>query len=341
MRHTPQSSLVAASHLHRFDRPAGFGRMKIVPLGAESLGVRSMATYVEVAGRGILIDPGATLAPSRFGLPPAEEEWEALRRTNDRISAYAARAELIFVSHYHEDHFRSDPASYAGRRVLVKDPRRMIQGLQARRATELWKTLQGAARVAVADGFRERTMDVTLEVSPPLPHGLEATALGYVLALTVSDVAERERFVFASDVQGPLSPVAAAYLERQRPTLLYLSGPPSYLEHAVGAAVIDRAVDHLLRIIAATRCRVILDHHALREVRWRERLGRLLETGRVTTAAGHIGVAETPLEAVRSQRWALLRKPATRAPAAEAPSQRAIMTRRGVTGHVAKGGRRE
>src|SRR5438552_3719273 len=127
--------------------------MKIIPLGAESLGVRSMATYVEVAGRGILIDPGATLAPSRFGLPPADEEWEALRRANDRISAYALRAELIFVSHYHEDHFRSDPVSYAGRRVLVKDPRRMVQGLQARRDVR-WRgrvgRLWGSGRVVTA-----------------------------------------------------------------------------------------------------------------------------------------------------------------------------------------------
>src|SRR5438093_570466 len=106
--------------------------MKVLPLAAESLGVRSMATYVEVADLGILIDPGATLAPTRWGLPPAEPEWEALRRANDRISAYAARAALIFVSHYHDDHFRSDPVSYAGRTVLAKDPRRMIAGAQAR-----------------------------------------------------------------------------------------------------------------------------------------------------------------------------------------------------------------
>ena len=238
--------------------------MKVVPLGAESLGVRSMATYVEVAGRGMLIDPGATLAASRFGLPPAAEEWEALRRVNDRISAYAARAEVVLVSHYHEDHFRSDPASYAGRRVLLKDPRRMIQGQQARRAAELWKTLQGVARVAVADDVSERTMDVTLEVSPPLPHGLEGTTLGYVLAITIGDPAERERFVFASDVQGPLSPVAAAYLIRQRPTLLYLAGPPSYVEREVGTAVIERGIDHLVRIVHTTGCRVIMDHHALR-----------------------------------------------------------------------------
>src|SRR5262249_3145217 len=105
--------------------------LKVVPLAAESLGVRSMPTYVEAGDLGILIDPGATLAPARWGLPPAEAEWEALRRANDRISAYAARARLVFVSHYHDDHFRSDPVTYVGRTVLAKDPRRMVAGTQA------------------------------------------------------------------------------------------------------------------------------------------------------------------------------------------------------------------
>jgi predicted metallo-beta-lactamase superfamily hydrolase len=158
--------------------------VKVIPLAAESLGVRSMATYVEVGRTGILIDPGATLAPSRFGLPPAEEEWEALRRANDRISAYALRSSFVFVSHYHEDHFRSDPASYAGRRVLLKDPRRMIGGRQARRAEELWKALEGQARVESADGLQRREADLELSVSPPLPHGLDGTPFGSVVVLS-------------------------------------------------------------------------------------------------------------------------------------------------------------
>jgi predicted metallo-beta-lactamase superfamily hydrolase len=291
---------------------------------------------VEVGRTGILLDPGATLAPARFGLPPTQEEWDALRRVNDRISAYATRAQFVFVSHYHEDHFRSDPASYRGRVVLAKDPRRLMQGQQARRGSELWRALDGQARVEAADVAVRREAELTLEASPPLAHGTEGTALGYVVALTVIDHAERERFVFASDVQGPLSSVAAAYLARQRPTLLYLSGPPAYLEHAIGGAVIDRAVEHLLRIIEATGCRVILDHHAVRDLRWRERLGRLLETGKVTTAAGHVGVAETLLEAGRRERWSLLRRPGSRV-----GSERAIMTRRGVNRRPAKGGRPE
>jgi predicted metallo-beta-lactamase superfamily hydrolase len=283
--------------------------VKVVPLAAESLGVRSMATYVECRDTAFLIDPGASLAPSRYDLPPAQEEWEALRRANDRISAYASRAQIVFVSHYHEDHFRSDPASYAGRLVLAKDAKRMVAGAQARRAGALWAALAPAARVQAADGYALREPGLEVRVSPPLPHGVEGTALGYVVTLTVADPAERERFVFASDVQGPLSPVATAYLVRERPTLLYLSGPPSYIEGTVGRALIDHGIDNLLRILDATGCRVIMDHHALRDARAASRFSRLWDTGRVLTAAAYLGVADAPLEARRAQLWTALRKP--------------------------------
>jgi hypothetical protein len=153
--------------------------VKVLPLAADSLGVRSMATYVEVGDTGILIDPGATLAASRFNLPPAEEEWEALRRANDRISTYAGRAAFVFVSHYHEEHFRSDPASYAGRTVLLKDPRRMVRGLQARRGTELVSALTRLATVEMADGYERREAALQLRVSPPLAHGVEGTSFGW------------------------------------------------------------------------------------------------------------------------------------------------------------------
>ena len=313
--------------------------MKVIPLAADSLGVRSMATYVEVADTGILIDPGATLAPSRFNLPPATEEWDAFRRANDRISAYAARASIIFVSHYHDDHFRSDPSTYVGRAVLAKDPHRMVSGQQARRATELWTMLEAQARPTVADGYERREHVLEMRVSPPLPHGIEGTTLGYVVALFVADRAERERFVFASDVQGPLSPVATAWLIQARPTTLYLSGPPSYIERELGGAAIERAVDHLCRVIDATGCRVIMDHHAVRDPRYMTRFARLWDTGRVTTAATLLGLAAQPLEARRQQLWAAVRKPPVKAATPGAVPSRAIMTRE--TRKIARGGKSE
>jgi uncharacterized protein len=287
--------------------------VKIIPLAAESLGVRSMATYVEAGGTGVLLDPGATLAPARYGLPPSAEEWEALRRANDRISAYAARVRYVFVSHYHDDHFRTDPASYGGRVVLAKDPRRMVSGAQARRAQALWAALEGQARIQPADGVTLTTPDLDLQVSPPLAHGTEGTTLGYVVALTLVDYREHQRFVFASDVQGPLSSVATAWLIQQRPTTLYLSGPPSYVEREVGTAAIDRAIDNLRRILDATGCRVIMDHYAMRDPRAATRFERLWETGRVITAAAHLGLDVQPLEARRDRLWAAARKPPAKA----------------------------
>ncbi len=282
--------------------------MKIIPLAADSLGVRSMATYVEVGQTRILIDPGASLAQSRFGLPPSDEEWEALKRANDRISGYATRAGLVFVSHYHEDHFRYDPVTYHDKNVWAKDPKRLVGPRQIVRATRLWKTLEGRCRLDAAEGRRLETPDAVLTASPPLGHGMDGTGLGYVVALTVTDRREGTRFVHASDVQGPLSPVAAAYLARERPDLLYLSGPPAYLESQVGAALIERGITSLLRIIETTGCRVILDHHALRAQDYRERLRRAWEAGRVLTAAGYLGLDDAPLEARRRDLWTARRK---------------------------------
>ncbi len=160
--------------------------MKVVPLAADSLGVRSMATYVECGATRILVDPGAALAPNRYGLPPADAEWDALKRANDRISGYATRSSLVFVSHYHEDHFRYDPGLYAGRTVWAKDPRRMINPRQAERADTLWKSIAGVSRLDSAEGRSVETADARLSASPPLAHGIEGTGLGYVTALTVT-----------------------------------------------------------------------------------------------------------------------------------------------------------
>lgn len=285
--------------------------MNVVPLAADSLGVRSMATYVECGATRILIDPGATLAPNRYGLPPADAEWDALKRANDRISGYAARAGLVFISHYHEDHFRYDPDLYAGRTVWAKDPRRMINPRQAERADTLWKSIAGVSRLDSAEGRSWETVDARLSASPPLAHGLEGTGLGYVTALTVADLREGTRFVHASDVQGPLSAVAAAYLIREKPDILYLSGAPAYLEHELGTALIDQGIEHLLRVLDRTECRVILDHHALRAENYPERFERLWRTGRVVTAAGYLGLDDQALESRRRSLWSGRRKPAS------------------------------
>ncbi len=279
--------------------------MRVMPLAADSLGVRSMATYVEAGELRLLVDPGACLSPSRYGLPPSPDEEEALRRARDRIDGYARRASHVALSHYHADHCGPELGLYAGRRVWAKDPRRMLDGHQAARGQALWRSLEGQARVEPAEGRMLDLGGVRVKCSPPLPHGREGSGFGFVVAVTVDD---GTRFVHASDVQGPASAVAAAYLVRERPDLLYLSGPPTYLAAHVGRDALRSGVEHLVRIVGETGCRVILDHHAVRDRRYRERLGPAFETGRVVTVAEYLGRPEECLEAYRPERWAARRR---------------------------------
>jgi predicted metallo-beta-lactamase superfamily hydrolase len=75
-------------------------------------------------------------------------------------------------------------------------------------------------------------------------------------------------------------------------------------------------------VMDATGCRVIMDHYALRDPAFSTRFERLWNTGRVVTAAAHLGLEAAPLEARRRTLWATVRK----APAA-APRPGAIITR--------------
>jgi predicted metallo-beta-lactamase superfamily hydrolase len=279
--------------------------MRVMPLAADSLGARSMATYVEAGALRLLIDPGVTLAPRRYGLGPASAENEALARARLRIEAYAVRATHVAVSHYHADHFGTDPALYAGRRVWAKDPRRSIDRHQAAQGREFWRTVSPHCQLEPAEGRQVELDGVTVRFSPPLPHGQDGSEFGHVVAVTVDD---GTRFVHASDLQGPASPVATGYLLRERPDLVYLSGPPTYLQAQVGYDVVQRGIDNLMRLVGETDCRVIVDHHAVREPRFRERLAQAFDTGRVVTAAGYLGRPDECLEARRPALWARYRR---------------------------------
>jgi len=76
----------------------------VVPLAAESFGVRSMCTYVETPDVKILLDAGVSLCPYRFGLPPHLLEFKAIEDCRRKIAEAAERAEIVTVSHYHFDH---------------------------------------------------------------------------------------------------------------------------------------------------------------------------------------------------------------------------------------------
>jgi uncharacterized protein len=287
-------------------------QVKITPLAFESMGVRSMATLVETDQK-ILIDPGTSLGPKRFGYPPWKTELEALYETRANIQKHARIADIITISHYHHDHFTpfqlgkyldSNPKYaaqiYDNKKLFIKDPSSKINQNQKKRAQNLLKNLVNS-EISYADGKSFQVGETTLKFSDPLPHGPENSRMGYLIALTIrwGD----KTMMHASDVQGPIYNGTRDYILQERPDTLILSGPPLYL---VGFALeekdLERARKNLIKI-AKEVSQVVVDHHLLRDLRYAKFLESVKkESGReVLVASQLIGKEPYLLEARRKE----------------------------------------
>jgi len=254
-------------------------KILVRPLCAESLGVRSTATYVETPDLKILIDAGAALAP-RFGLLPHPLEYKALERARRLIREHAQRSDAIVVSHYHFDHFSpffdetdtlwtwSDrnvaEEVYSNKIVYFKDFEKDINFSQRVRGQLFNRAVKNVAKKIVrADRQNFYYGGTTLQFSEPLFHGEDNSRLGYVLATIV-----RSRdltFVHASDVQGAISEHTLKLIMNENPDILVIGGPPTYL-NSFEEKNYDAARNSLFKLVEETKL-MIIDHHILRDIR--------------------------------------------------------------------------
>src|SRR2546428_711106 len=117
-----------------------------------------MCTLVRTRDVTVLLDAGVALGP-RFRLMPHPREFRARDEARERINEAAAKAKVITISHYHNDHHTPnylDPVwlgstpelsekTYSGKIVLAKDFRSNINTAQRRRG---WMFKQSAAKWA-------------------------------------------------------------------------------------------------------------------------------------------------------------------------------------------------
>ena len=257
-------------------------KIKVVPLAAESFGVRSMCTYVETPDVKVLLDPGVSLGPNRFGFPPHPKEYEALAKCRKNIAKAAGKAEVITISHYHFDHhtpsftdwcynWSSEEVArqiYDGKLVLVKNYREKVNFSQRRRGWVFARTGgRHVKKLENADGKTFEFGDTKLKFSDPVFHGPENSQLGWLLMCTIEH--KSERFLFASDVQGPMHTDALKMIRASKPQVVMIGGPPVYLTGLVKQEHLRQGMENLKNLVKRVPM-VILEHHLLREERWRE-----------------------------------------------------------------------
>jgi hypothetical protein len=64
-----------------------------------------MTTQVETEDEKILLDPGITYTPDRYGLPPSPEEINRIIELTKKVEERILTTKVMFISHYHFDHF--------------------------------------------------------------------------------------------------------------------------------------------------------------------------------------------------------------------------------------------
>jgi predicted metallo-beta-lactamase superfamily hydrolase len=294
--------------------------IRIIPLAAESLGVRSMCTYVETQDVRILLDAGVSLCPNRFGLPPHPQEFNAIIEARKRIAEAAEKAEIVTISHYHFDHHtpsfedwfsqwavltETAKQVYQNKIVLMKNPRENINSSQRQRGWLFQKTGGSYAKsLAIADGKIFSFGNTTVRFSEPVPHGSENSELGWVLMTTIET--NGERFTFAPDVQGPISRNTLDLIIKENPQLIIIGGPPSYLANfKVNESEILIALRNMAKIVQQVPV-TLVEHHLLRDENWKEKTTEVYyEAYRsehsLLTAAEFLGKPNNFLEATRKK----------------------------------------
>jgi len=290
--------------------------IRVIPLAAESLGVRSMCTFVETPSVKILLDAGVSLGPNRFGFPPHPKEYEALKKARRKIAEAAEKAEVITISHYHFDHhtpsfidwcsnWSSEEAArqvYEGKLVLAKNYRDKVNFSQRRRGWVFAHTGgKHAERLEYADSRAFEFGDTQIRFSEPVFHGPSDSQLGWLLMTTIEH--ENERVSFASDVQGPMHTPTVSIILNQNPDLIIIGGPPTYLAGLIRQEHIQQGIENLEKIAHSVPT-TILEHHLLREENWREISKPIFDAAAnaghaVVTAAEFLGKENRPLESQR------------------------------------------
>ncbi len=285
--------------------------LKLELIGFDSLGVRSMATAVHTDEGIIFIDPSASLAPWRFSLPPHELEWKRLHEVANQIEDILKDTSVVIITHYHYDHH--DPGKlidielFRGKKVIIKDPKNNINVSQRIRASRFLNLIKDRAlSIEVADGRLFRFSRITIRFSNPVPHGVD-DRLGYVIMVSISD--GEDTIVFTSDVEGPVNDYVVSFIKENRPRVVIVDGPPTYLLNSkYPANALEKSLvlnSELLSIEGLEY--LVLDHHLLRDLNYRsfyeaiKSRVKLSRVPRIVTAAEFMGKEPILLESRRRE----------------------------------------
>jgi len=266
--------------------------MDINLICSDSMGVRSMAMFVQTDIK-IMIDPSASLGPYRYGLKPTVTEYKKLIEFKRKIKEFANTSDIIIITHYHYDHYDPEEDFYHGKKLLIKDGEKNINRSQKIRFNFFKDKIKD---YEFADGKEYIFGRTKIKFSKPFHHGNEKSVLGYVISVVIEST---KKIIFTSDVEGPVLESVADFIISENPELVIIDGPPTYfLGYKFSQNDFERSYNNLKRIVKEID-KVVIDHHLLRDLKYRERLHDVYLLGNAITYAEYNNQEINMLEAHR------------------------------------------
>ncbi|NHI91096.1 MAG: hypothetical protein EAX96_01250 [Candidatus Lokiarchaeota archaeon] len=291
--------------------------IELLPISAESLGVRSLAVSVKTPDLKIIIDPGCALAPNRDGYYPHPIEYENLIKFTLKILKFSKDVDYLIISHYHHDHFKPPIEDYftlnsnfeifdelySNKKVLIKNPSLgCSRNSQNRAKLFISKCKKIAEKVEFADQMTFFEGDTEIKFSDPVFHGELNSKGGKIIMSQV--IYQDESILHASDVQGPILNETTDWILKSNPNIAIIGGPPLYLSYfQKNLAYRINAIKNMRKILKKIPIS-IFDHHLLRTKDWnRIALNTLKQIGesdlRILTFASYLKIQDNLLEANR------------------------------------------
>jgi predicted metallo-beta-lactamase superfamily hydrolase len=265
-----------------------------------------MCTKVITKDVSILIDPSVSLAPIRFGYPPHPIELKRMDEIWEEILKLSEETDIMILTHYHFDHFSwEEPSQFKDKILLIKHPTEKINFSQKNRAKYFLEQIKNLPKkIEYCDGKEFEFGKTKIKFSQPVFHGSNPK-LGYVTEVLIED--PEYKFIHTSDVEGPSQEDQTNFIIKNKPNLVFLDGPLSYMIYRFGTENLEKSIRNMIRIIEECLLEnLIIDHHFLRDIKWREKISKVFEVAekrnvKVQCAAEFVGKPVEMLEARRKE----------------------------------------
>lgn len=217
-----------------------------------------------------------------------KSQWRRARVFLERLTR-VFRVTGVLYAEPEENVFR-DPVgelTLANRRDFGDYQERRLQLLEKgrswfRRVAGMWgsgrwcREIRGRRiHVRFADGRTVRYGGTVVRFTKPMFHGIEYERTGWVFATVIE--CNGVKVLHSSDLQGPIIEDYAEWIVEEKPDILVLDGPTTYLfGYMLNRVNLNRCVENAVRIVEELEDSLIVyDHHLLRDVRYRERVAEV------------------------------------------------------------------